>query len=544
MMTAESSKNVAVHTLLLTTPETSISLQIPENLSVREVLDMDGVRVRAACGGLGTCGACLIQTVNGQFCPLTLPEYQKIPPQDREANIRLACQLYLKSDAEVHLENPAPLSDWRSFDVSDWPPPPCSPPMLEHDLYGIAVDFGTTHIRLSVWDRQSGHRISCRHGNNPQVAAGADVLTRLDTERRQEGELASLMRLGREAIIDGIRDILSRDMGEITPILEDTGQVMIVGNTAMLSLLGGHELNRLYNPDNWENPIDCRVNDLEAWKKSWRMPHADIVLQQPIAGFIGSDMLADLLATGMTDSKKPSLMADFGTNIEIALWDGEKLWLTSVPGGSAFETIGLANGLSAEAGAIVHVKKREAGFFLETIGNKKPKGFCAPGFVDAIALLRAGKVVKRSGRFFEKTGEHGYLLDPENPRTGIKAHDIDAFQRAKAAAAAAMQQLLSEAGLTQQVLETVWICGTFGQHLDIPKAQAIGLIPSLPAQRILLFENAALAGCEAMLLDAGSEKRLQMLRKRCTVINMTTRPDYDGHFINNLCLQPLPKEKD
>jgi len=109
------------YNLILRTSEQSLRINIPNDLSVRLSLDMAGIRVRAACRGIGTCGACSIQTISGDFSPQTLAEWQKIAEQEREQNCCLVCQLYLQSDAEVFLDNPVPKSNWKFLDLSDWP---------------------------------------------------------------------------------------------------------------------------------------------------------------------------------------------------------------------------------------------------------------------------------------------------------------------------------------------------------------------------------------------------------------------------------------
>ena len=530
------------HSLILNTGKQSIHLQIPEDLSVRLALDIEGLRVRAACGGIGTCGACTIKTVKGNFTSLTLAEWQKIPPEEREHGTRLACQLYLKSDAEVFLDNPAPSSNWKSFNLQHWPNYHYPNFDVKNSFYAVAVDLGTTHIRLSFWDRNTQQRIACRHGNNPQVALGEDVLTRLDVHRQREANLQSLTQIVRDAIIEGIRDILARDIGEIKSILAKVGVVNIVGNTAMLALLSGQDGSELYDPESWEHPIACLADDVFSWKQSWQMPNANITIQAPLAGFIGSDILADLIAINITQHSKPILLADFGTNTEIALWDGKQLWLTSVPGGPAFEGVGLQNGLSAEAGAIRAVNLINDSFVLETVDDQTAKGFCASGFVDAIALLRIQGELKLSGRFLNPLPE-GFLLDKTNAYTAIKPGDIDAFQRAKASTAAAMQQLLVLANISTHNLSELWICGAFGQHLNVHNAQTSGLIPTMDCSRIKLFGNAALSGCEKMILAPNAKKNTDELRQRIHVVNLSHYPEYDDYFINHLRLQPFIRDE-
>ncbi len=530
--------------LILHTPDQQLILQVPEHTSVRLALDMTGVRVRAACGGIATCGACTIKALEGDFSPLTLAEYQKIPIEQREQGMRLACQLYLHSDAEVFLENPAPDSNWKSLDLSTWPEYEYPKADLNNTYYAVAVDLGTTHIRLSFWDKQQQKRIASRHGNNPQVALGEDVLTRLDVHRQRSEGLQSLTDIVRQAIILGVKDILARDIGEIKSILDKVGLVSIVGNTAMLALVSGQDGSQLYKPENWENQIVCLPDDLTFWKQAWRMPNAEIKVQPPLAGFLGSDILADLIAVDITQYRQPVMLADFGTNTEIALWDGQQIWLTSVPGGPAFEGVGLENGLGAEQGAIRGVSLTDNAYILDVIGKKTAKGFCASGFVDAIALLRQQEILKVSGRFASPDNNKGYQLQAGNDETVVKAVDIDAFQRAKAATAAAMQHLLVLAEIPNHNLTKLWICGAFGQHLNVPHAISLGLLPTMGCTRIELFANAALSGCEKMILNSQYEQQISDLRRLVKVINVAKYPEYDDFFINHLRLKAFMEKTD
>ncbi|MBD9360123.1 DUF4445 domain-containing protein [Methylomonas sp. EbB] len=515
-----------------------LRILLKPDLSVRQSLDTTDLRVRAACGGLGTCGACIIQTVDGQFNPPTLAERQKLLSEDLAGGMRLACQLRARSDCTLYLENPAPHSAWKSLDPTPLYQAQGNPTVSEY-VYGVAVDLGTTHIRLSLWNRQSGRRIGTRYSINPQVAHGADILTRLDAERLDDQDCQRIGREAREAIIDGIRDILSRDMGEITPILAELGKVLIVGNTAMLTLICGNSGDSLYQPENWQSPIACLPADADAWRQMWRTPHADIDIAQPLAGFIGSDLLADLLATGITEQSQPMLLADFGTNTEIAVWDGTNLWASSVPGGPAFEGVGMRNGLTAEAGAICKVSASG----LQTIGDAQARGYCASGFIDAIALLLDQKHLKPSGRFAEPPSEPGLLLQAEIPKSAIFASDIDIFQRAKASTAAAMSQLMSYAGLAISDLNRLWICGSFGQHLDLNSAFRVGLLPPMPPERVSLLANASLAGCEQLLLNPAGPSLLNNIVQRARVVNLGGVFEYENRFIDNLRLQPMSIEE-
>lgn len=514
-------------------------LDIPDGLSIRDALDVTDLRVRAACGGIGSCGACIVRVISGLVNANTLVEYQKLDAGQRAQGLRLACQLYLLGDAEILLEQAAHPSLWKSIPSEDLHSTTGSLPNLNKHIYGLAVDLGTTHIRVSLWNRKLGRRIATRKGPNPQSIDGADILNRLHAALKCRERTEELAKLARTAIIQAVRDILSRDVGEVSPMLARIGHVLIVGNTAMLALLSGHGSAELMDPVYWQQQIDCQPQNYVSWQKLWFMPNAKIELVAPIAGFVGSDLLADLLATHLTDAPASSLLLDIGTNSEIALWDGFSLYVTSVPGGPAFEGVGIRNGMSAESGAISMVTVTAEGFEYKTIDDDKPRGFCGSGFIDAVAILRNLGLIKVSGRFAIPVGSMGYVLDSRFPCTAITGKDIDALQRAKAAIAAGMDVLLKLKGMGWQDIQQLYICGAFGRYLNIAHAQTIGLLPEIAADKITLYADATLAGCEQALLDNESVSLLTELTKKTSVINLSFVPEYDDCFIKHLRLQPL-----
>ncbi|MGZ8907336.1 MAG: ASKHA domain-containing protein, partial [Methylobacter sp.] len=190
-------------------------------------------------------------------------------------------------------------------------------------------------------------------------------------------------------------------------------------------------------------------------------------------------------------------------------------------------------------GAVCRVSKDDGQWRLQTLGEAPARGYCGSGFIDAIALLLEEKLLKPSGRFAEPQPGGGYLLDAENPRTAICPADVDIFQRAKASTAAAMIQLLVYAGLKADDLQTLWICGSFGQHLDLDSAMRVGLLPVVDQERVRLLANAGLAGCEKLLLDPDAQALLNDIVSRARVVNLGGIFEYEERFIDNLRLQPV-----
>lgn len=525
--------------LLVRSPSGEYRLSVQEGRSVREALDATTVRVRAACGGVGSCGACVVRLLGGEANPATLAEYQKLTAEQRGQGLRLSCQLRPRGDVEILVDRPARPSPWKSIPLESLVPLRGGLPALERHVFGVAVDLGTTHIRVALWDRQRGRRIATRQGPNPQGDYGADVLNRLHAAASRPEHAGELARAARSAILRALRDMLARDVGEVSPMLAEIGQLIVVGNTAMLALLTARGGASLLDPVNWQSAIDCRPLDPPAWRLPWRLPNAEIIVADPVAGFVGSDLSAGLLATRLAEGPPGSLLLDVGTNIEIALWDGENLYASSVPGGPAFECVGIRHGMAAEPGAVFRVVRQAGTFACETIGGGPARGFCGSGLVDAIAVLLEAGLLKPSGRFATPPGGAGHALEPGNPRTAITGGDVDALQRAKAAAAAAMAELLALAGLDWRGVKRLCICGAFGHTLDIGHAQQIGLLPAMDAAGVELHANAALAGCEQALLTADGPRLLSELAGRTRLINLSYRPGYEDRYIQCLRLCPI-----
>ncbi|MBF0262066.1 MAG: DUF4445 domain-containing protein [Magnetococcales bacterium] len=507
--------------------------------SVRAWLDTTPLRVRAACGGTGGCGACVIRLVSGASNPLTRAEREKLTPEQLRQGYRLACQARPVGSCLLELEDPAPPSPWQSIPADELRPiqPPDSRP--DPCPFRVAVDLGTTHLRLSLWNRR--RRLASRRGLNPQLIHGADILNRLHEASRDPVRAEELADLARRAILEALTDMLARDLGETTPMLDKIGRLRIVGNTAMLTLLAGVGAATLLDPDGWDQPLPCQPGDPECWRAGWGLPNARITLVPPVAGFIGSDLLACLLASRLTEQPPGALLLDLGTNIEMALWDGRFLHVASTPGGPAFEMTGIRHGVPSDAaGAVTHVDEGDGGLRFSTIGQITPQGYCGTGLIDAVALLCRRNLIKPSGRFAMPVAETGFPLDPDQPATAITSRDIDQFQRSKAACAAAIETLLQRAGRAWHQTTGLWLCGAFGAGLNIENAQFLGLLPPLKADRIHKVAGAALAGCETALLAPEAVDPFSTIRATIEPVSLATDEGFSDTFFRHLRLTTSP----
>lgn len=475
-------------------------------------------RVRSACQKKGTCGLCLVRIDKGDVSPLTHYEQERLTTRQLEQGVRLACQINVSDDVNISLINPLVILALDTLPVS-------SP--LPHAQYAVAVDLGSTQIRLSLWDSVNQQRIATYCCFNPQAYYGTDILNRLTAALNDKATLQIMSQIILATVERVVRDWCHSKKISVN-------EIVIVGNTAMLALLAKKHCEQLLQPDYWTKAIDCSLNT----KMLGKIP---ITLIQPLAGFIGSDLLAGIVATRLTDHIQSALFIDFGTNTEIALWHSGTLWVTSVPGGPAFEGCGISCGIAAEIGAIsrINYDVRTNEWTGTLIGDGDIKGLCGSALCDVMACLLSTGQLKKNGRFSQAVMELEIHLVNLDYSFILKKHDIDIFQRAKAATGAAIAQLLAIADASTTDLTRLCIGGAFGQFLHTDHAQAIGLLPYCHAKKVELCGNTALIGCEQLLSQHENHEQLTLLRQHIHLVNMSQVVDYEQAFVNNLYLQPI-----
>jgi uncharacterized 2Fe-2S/4Fe-4S cluster protein (DUF4445 family) len=378
----------------------------------------------------------------------------------------------------------------------------------------------------------------------------------------------------RRQAVSAIGDAMA-DIGAREGIAADhVVKVVLEGNTAMLALLSGRNYHLLLQPSYWVRRIDCLPDNPKDLALSWGVhPEAIIEILPPVAGFVGSDLMAGVIATRLTETGSGSLLIDFGGNSEIALWDGKTLWATSAAGGPAFEGCGISCGMPAESGAIYRVCDQAgcecqsakicgfadvgvqqdagiptaphgiAGMNLEfrTINGENPIGLCGSGIVDLVAcLVRSGKLTS-TGRFAPDVQQSGVaLLDGERPLK-LTRRDVDVFQRAKGAISAAVRVLLSMAGMTSADLKHIYVGGAFGHFLNKVNAVSIGLLPPVDCDSIQLCGNTALAGCEYLLMARDSVELPRKIITNTKLINLSQSSDFADFFLDGLYLSKWPE---
>ncbi len=512
-------------------------------MTVLEILMEKDLPLPVHCGGTGACGCCKIKILDSHVPKPSKVETRRLLDTEIQEQIRLACQTIPDQDLKIGVIGPPEERKWVNLDEDEFFTFFPSISSLQHSgksRLGIAIDFGTTHIRLSVRDKDGGKRLKAISCLNPQLRFGSDILRRLLTAAKSKPVAGRMARLCNEAIAEAITDLQSLEGFDC----ERIETVAVVGNTAMLALVSRRNYELLLQPEFWSKEIDCQPENPDDLKKSWGVNrNADLNIVPSVAGFIGSDLLGAVVSTRLVTGPDCALLLDFGTNSEIALWDGQRLWVSSAAGGPAFDGCGLSCGIPALPGAIYRVKNDGSpnGFHCRVIGEISPKGICGSGLVDVISILVKNETLMPSGNFSGKTeSKSGINLD-DHGNILLKKRDIDAFQRAKAAIGAGFSCILREAGVSGERLKRVFVCGSFGRHLNIQNAIDIGLLPDIPLRRFHVFGNAALAGCEELMMSENRQKTVNELRQRIKIIDLAQNLYFESAYPEHLFLKPANK---
>jgi uncharacterized 2Fe-2S/4Fe-4S cluster protein (DUF4445 family) len=401
---------------------------------------------------------------------------------------------------------------------------------------GLAVDLGTTKIAGYLVDLQSGQTLAARGIMNPQIAYGEDVVSRIALALKGIAEAARL----RELAAGALNQLADELCAEVDRGPETIFETVVVGNTAMHHLLLGLPVAQLaFAP---YVPVVRQALDIKARDIGLRIaPGAYVHLLPNIAGFVGADHVAMLLATGVAQAADVTLALDIGTNTEICLIQSGKMTSVSCASGPAFEGAHIRHGMRAASGAIERLQLDGDRVTYQTIGGRPPAGLCGSGILDAIAQLYLAGVLDRRGTLREhpRTRGHGarreFVLVDEaegdgRPAIAITQHDVREIQLAKAAIRTGVDLLLARYGLAATAIEQVIIAGAFGTYLDVSSAVAIGMLPQLPRERFRQVGNAAGAGARLALVSQSQRAEARLIGERVNYLELAADPQFSSTF--------------
>jgi len=413
--------------------------------------------------------------------------------------------------------------------VAPWPSP----------VLGFAADLGTTKIAGYLVDLKDGRTLASKGVMNPQISYGEDVISRIQGTLSSPAAGADMQRVAVEALNQLASDLCQEVGAAVTDIVDS----VIVSNTAMHHLLLGLPVKQLVLAP--FVPAASKALDFKARDMGLRVASGTYVHFLPnIAGFVGGDHVAMLLATMQTKPSGLVIALDIGTNTEVSLIDGENISSVSCASGPAFEGYHIRHGMRAARGAIEKVLIENNTIQIQTIDDAPPAGICGSGVLDAMAQLHLAGVVDGSGRMLDghprvRSGSEyrEFVLVEEGefgaPTTVVLTqHDVRELQLAKAAIRTGIQVLLATNGRKEQDLDQVIIAGAFGTYIDVASAVAIGMMPGLALERFRQVGNAAGMGARMALISSTQRMKAQTLASRVTYVELGSAPQFSETFLN------------
>jgi uncharacterized 2Fe-2S/4Fe-4S cluster protein (DUF4445 family) len=592
-------------------------VRVPPGVSVFEAASWNGIAIDSTCGGHGTCKKCKVRVLDGEP-PVNALDERAFDADQIADGWRLACLVTTQDDLDievpplvtrpkaatvgagrqvilrpaiqkryVELEEPT-LSDQvpdveRLLAAIDDLEPRVHlnalrrlPSVLRtsdfkvtavvvDDLlidvepgdttgrrYAIAFDLGTTTVVATLVDVETGTPAAVASRLNKQQPFGGDVITRISATMMDPDALGRLRDLAHGTLAELTETVCAEASVEASEVYE----VALAGNATMTSLLLGIDPEPL-GVAPFILPTAAPTGLTAADLGLSVHPAAPALLLPALGAYVGGDIVAGMLASGMDRDKRIRLFVDVGTNCEIVLGDGDRILATAAPAGPAFEGGAIRCGMRAADGAIEVVKLGDEGVELDVIGDVPPAGLCGSGLVDAVAeLVRVGLVdasgrfvtdeqavsvaPKLAGRLTEIRGERSFVLrwrvaegDPTDA-VYLSQRDIRELQFAKAAISTGWSLLLEEFGVEPPEVQQVLLAGSFGSYLSPASAIRIGLVPRLSVLRIVSAGNVAGEGAKMTLLSMQERAGAQTLLEEVHYVELSDRADFNDRFVEQL----------
>ena len=593
-------------------------VRVPAGVTVFDAASWNGIAIDSTCGGHGTCKKCKVQVVDGSM-PVARLDSRAFSPDELRAGWRLAClapaerdvvvdvppmttrpkaatvgvgrQVILRPAVQkrcVTLTEPT-LSDQQT-DLArllaamddlelraDLHAVRRLPTVLRagnftvtavvvDDLlidveagdtserrYAVAIDLGTTTVVASLLDLSTGTPVAVASMLNKQQPFGGDVITRISATMMDPLALGRLTIAAHDTMAELVAEVCAE--GEVDP--NEVYEIALAGNATMTQIALGIDPEPLgvapfimasaAFPDVLASDLGIAVH-----------PRARAYLFPSLGAYVGGDIVAGMLASGMDRDKRLRLFIDVGTNCEIVLGDSSRLLSTAAPAGPAFEGAAIRCGMRAAEGAVEVVKISADGeVTLQVIGDTEPMGLCGSGLVDAVAALVSVGLLDGSGRLLgvdaareslpaladrlcEIGGERIFVLHWKGEvgdvtdAVYLSQRDVRELQFAKAAIATGWRLLLEEYGREVGDIAQVLLAGSFGSYLSPASAVRIGLVPDIPVLRIVSAGNVAGEGAKMTLLSVRERAGAQTLLEEVAYVELSDRPDFNDRFIDQL----------
>jgi uncharacterized 2Fe-2S/4Fe-4S cluster protein (DUF4445 family) len=592
-------------------------VRVPAGVTLFDAASWNGIAIDSTCGGHGTCKKCKVRVLDGAAPPTALDE-RAFRPDELQDGWRLACRAEAAGDTTIHvpplvtrpkaatvgvgrqvilrpavqkryleLDEPT-LADQRSdlerllAGVDDLELRAdlhalraIGPALRQADykvtavivddvlidvqpgdtserIFGIAFDLGTTTVVATLLDLATGTPAAVASALNAQQPFGADVITRISATMMDPATLGRLTGLAHQTMAELAAEVCAEAGVDPAEVYE----IALAGNATMTHIALGIDPEPLgVAPFILATRLLPEV--LAADLGVAAHPRARAVVFPPFGAYVGGDITAGLLASGMDRDQRTRLFIDVGTNCEIVLGNRDWLLATAAPAGPAFEGAAIRCGMRAADGAIEVVTMTPEALDLKVIGDAGPAGLCGSGLVDAVTgLVRLG-LLDSSGRLVpeERAAELAPGLAPRLTTLGAErvfvlhwlgepgdvAHsvylsqrDVRELQFAKAAIATGWRILLEEAGLQPTDVQQVLLAGSFGSYLSPANAIRLGLVPEVGVLRVVSAGNVAGEGAKMALLSVRERAGGLALLEEVKYVELSDRADFNDRFVDQL----------
>jgi len=587
--------------------------RVPPGTTLFSAAHWIGLPIDSTCGGRGTCGKCKVRVL-GTAPEVTTADHRQLRQDEIDDGWRLSCQARIYEDMrcevpqllrvpkaatmglgrlvildpnvrKVYLELAAPtLEDQRSdvvrmrdalevegLDmVAEVPVLRSMPTVLRAadfkvtavlagdrlvaveagdttgECYGIAFDVGTTTLVGTLMNLRTGMAAAVRSTFNGQAPFGADVISRISHAMNGAESVTELQ----AAVLGTMNQVIAQLYAEAGVGADRTYEAVVVGNVTMLHLLFGIDPAPIavmpFTPAFME-PLAVSAAEVGLDIH----PHGFIQTLPALGAYVGSDIVAGVLATNIARDEKLRVFVDVGTNGEIVIGNAQRTLATAAPAGPAFEGSQIKCGMRATDGAIEGVQLSDKVELQVIGGDVRPVGLCGSGLVDAVAQMLLTGILDHSGRMKSREDvPHHPLADRLIEVEGVRAfllaegvyltqRDVRELQFAKGSIATGIQVLMDILSVTTADLDEIFLGGSFGSYLNPESAKIIGLVPPVEVDKIIAVGNSAGEGAKIALLSYRERQVAFELPSRLEYIELSGRTDFNDTFVEVLAFPVL-----
>ncbi|MCD8356924.1 MAG: ASKHA domain-containing protein [Clostridia bacterium] len=485
----------------------TIAVPAEAGQTVSELLQQNIPSFALPCAGNHTCGKCRVK-IEGNVSPLSETEKHLLREDDIASGIRLACACTISGNTTVTVQAEAPSKIIAWYQTPEYE--------RTESGYGFAVDIGTTTVAVQLIERQTGTILAERLAENIQRGYGADVISRIEACKTD----------GLDTLSDRIADQLEqmaqaclRETG-ITQIAES----VVTGNSTMLHLYEGLDPASLaVIPFNVQSYFGCYSRRTLAG--------SPVYLPRCIGAYIGADIVCAILAADLAHNGT-QLLADIGTNGEMALLHNGRLLCCSTAAGPAFEGAGLSSGMPAAAGAIRAVRlEADASVSYETVQDVPAVGICGSGILDALAIMLETEIMDDTG-YLELEDEDAEDWQIGDSGISITQKDIRQIQLAKSAVCGGLLTLLEKEDISVDDVSRFVVAGGFGNTMNHASAAKIGLFPAGLQHKTAFIGNGALGGAAMLLMNQSLREQTERMAQEAEELSLSTCAEFMDYYID------------